>query len=154
MSDVQENHFNMALEDRVATLEIRVQELGAHYIVALAEIEALMFCLIAALRVTPLDPTVTQLKQQMEQLRAMTLASATSDEIEEIRSRKAQQIFDFVAAAIRQRRQPVGDDSSASSDPEALIRHVADSEAADRGCDCKREGERTELPRGHDAVGK
>ncbi|MDB5924168.1 MAG: hypothetical protein JWN13_3104 [Betaproteobacteria bacterium] len=98
----------MPLEDRVAILETRVQELGAHYIVALAEIEALMFCLIAALRVAPLDATVTQLKQQMEQLRVMTLASATSDEIEEVRARKAQQIFDFVAAAIRQ-REPVGE---------------------------------------------
>src|ERR1700730_9124692 len=109
MWDARGSHFKMALEERVAILETRVQELGAHYIVALAEIEALMFCLIAALRVAPVDTTVEQLKHQMELLRAMTLASATSDEIEEIRSLKAQQIFDFVAAAIRQRGEPVGE---------------------------------------------
>src|SRR3954465_7515750 len=99
----------MLIEDRVAELENRVQELGAHYIVALAEIEALMFCLVAALRTGPVDSTIEQLEHQMEQLRAMTLASGTSDEVEEVRSRKAQQIFSFVAAAIRQRRERIGE---------------------------------------------
>jgi cell division protein ZapA (FtsZ GTPase activity inhibitor) len=99
----------MLLDDRVAELEKRVQELGAQHIVALAEIEALMFCLVAALRSAPVDSTMEQLEHQMEQLSAMTLASGTSDEIEEVRSRKAQQIFSFVAAAIRQRRQRIGE---------------------------------------------
>jgi hypothetical protein len=92
----------MELQDRITALEHDCSELRAHQLVMLAEIEALMFCAVAALRCAPLKPAMEQLAQQIEKLQAMTLASSTSDAIEEIRSSKAQQVYELVAAALRQ----------------------------------------------------
>jgi len=97
----------MDLEQRVAALERHLREVRAHHVVLLAEIEALMFCTIAALRCAPIGAAMQQLTQQMENLRAMTLACPTSDDVEEVRSRKAQQVYELVAAAVRQPGLPV-----------------------------------------------
>lgn len=90
----------MELQDRITALEHNCSELRAHQLVIFAEIEALMFCAVAALRCAPLEPAMKQLAQQIEKLRAMALASSTSDAIEEIRSSKAQQVYELVAAAV------------------------------------------------------
>ena len=92
----------MELHDRITALEHDCNELRAHQLVMLAEIEALMFCAVAALRCVPLEPAMEQLAQQIEKLQAMTLASSTSDAVEQIRSSKAQQVYELVAAALKQ----------------------------------------------------
>ena len=97
----------MDLENRIAALESNLREVRAHHVVLLAEIEALMFCAIAALRCAPVDAAMQQLTQQMEKLRAMTLASPTTDAIEEVRAKKADQVYTLVAAAVKQPGIPI-----------------------------------------------
>lgn len=92
----------MELEDRITTLEQSLRHLRAHQVVLLAEVEALMFCVIAALRCVPLPSAKVQLAQQIEKLRAMALASPTTDDVEHVRATKAQQIYELVSSAIRQ----------------------------------------------------
>ena len=92
----------MEQEDRIAALERSLTEVREHQVVMLAEIEALMFCVVAALRCAPLGTALQELTQQIEKLQAMTLACPTTDDIEQIRASKAQQVYELVAAAMRQ----------------------------------------------------
>jgi hypothetical protein len=92
----------MELQDRVAALEESLTEMRAHQVVMLAEIEALMFCVVAALRCAPRATALRELTQQIEKLQAMTLACPTPDDIEQVRTSKAQQVYKLVSAAIRQ----------------------------------------------------
>ena len=88
------------LHARITAIEHDLSALRAHQVVMLAEIEALMFCAVAALRCAPPEPAMKQLALQIERLKAMALASPTTDAVEEIRANKAQQVYQLVAKAI------------------------------------------------------
>jgi hypothetical protein len=98
----------MELQDRITVLEQNLEDLRAHQVVLLAEVEALMFCTIAALRCAPQEAAMMQLSQQIEKLRAMALASPTTDDVEDIRATKAQQVYNIVSSALKQPAADIG----------------------------------------------
>jgi hypothetical protein len=92
--------------DRISAIEKDLADLLARQVSLLAENEALLFALAAALRCVPQDIALRELRAEREALRAATLAADTSDEIEELRAAKAEHIFAMLEARLTEAPLP------------------------------------------------